>query len=146
LTQGLPIRGIRTSLRAQALGIEVDGHLLYAVAVVVVCYVAEHLGHPDGVLIVDETGFLKKGIKSAGVQRQYSGTAGRVENCQLGVFLAYASPALAENVIRSSQAACSYSCRTPPRRSRLWMRRRVISLTSVSGAGNGRSGRALAMP
>ena len=42
---------------------------------------------PSGVLIVDETGFLKKGVKSAGVQRQYSGTAGRVENCQLGVFL-----------------------------------------------------------
>ncbi|MFF0123387.1 IS701 family transposase [Micromonospora arida] len=56
-------------------------------------YVSEHLGHGDGVLIVDETGFLKKGIKSAGVQRQYSGTAGRTENCQLGVFLAYASPA-----------------------------------------------------
>src|SRR6516164_2992653 len=56
-------------------------------------YVVEHLGDPGGVLIVDETGFLKKGTKSAGVQRQYSGTAGRVENCQLGVFLAYASPA-----------------------------------------------------
>ncbi len=42
-------------------------------------------------LVVDETGFLKKGTKSAGVQRQYSGTAGRVENCQLGVFCAYAS-------------------------------------------------------
>ncbi|MFJ1543273.1 IS701 family transposase [Micromonospora chalcea] len=55
-------------------------------------YVSEHLGHDDGVLIVDETGFLKKGVKSAGVQRQYSGTAGRTENCQLGVFLAYASP------------------------------------------------------
>jgi SRSO17 transposase len=54
-------------------------------------YVAEHLGDPTGVLIVDETGFLKKGVKSAGVQRQYSGTAGRTENCQLGVFLAYAS-------------------------------------------------------
>jgi SRSO17 transposase len=54
-------------------------------------YVVEHLGEPDGVLIVDETGFLKKGTKSAGVQRQYSGTAGRVENCQLGVFLAYAT-------------------------------------------------------
>jgi SRSO17 transposase len=54
-------------------------------------YVAEHLAADDGVLIVDETGFLKKGNKSAGVQRQYSGTAGRVENCQLGVFLAYAS-------------------------------------------------------
>src|SRR6516225_11258405 len=54
-------------------------------------YVVEHLGDPGGVLIVDETGFLKKGVKSAGVQRQYSGTAGRTENCQLGVFLAYAS-------------------------------------------------------
>lgn len=55
-------------------------------------YVVEHLGHRDAVLIVDETGFIKKGTKSAGVQRQYSGTAGRIENCQLGVFLAYASP------------------------------------------------------
>src|SRR5215212_5379485 len=54
-------------------------------------YVAEHLGDPSGVLIVDETGFLKKGTKSAGGQRQYSGTAGRIENCQIGVFLGYAS-------------------------------------------------------
>jgi SRSO17 transposase len=54
-------------------------------------YVVEHLGAPDGVLIIDETGFLKKGTRSAGVARQYSGTAGRVENCQIGVFLAYAS-------------------------------------------------------
>ncbi|GIH97929.1 hypothetical protein Psi01_85590 [Planobispora siamensis] len=56
-------------------------------------YVIEHLGARDGVLIVDETGFLKKGDKSAGVQRQYSGTAGRIENCQLGVFLGYATSA-----------------------------------------------------
>jgi SRSO17 transposase len=49
----------------------------------------EHLGDRDGVLVVDETGFLKKGTRSAGVQRQYSGAAGRIENCQLGVFLAY---------------------------------------------------------
>jgi SRSO17 transposase len=54
-------------------------------------YVVEQLGDPAGVLVVDETGFLKKGSKSAGVQRQYSGTAGRIENCQVGVFLAYAS-------------------------------------------------------
>ncbi len=54
-------------------------------------YVIEHLGAPDGVLIVDETGFLKKGTQSAGVGRQYSGTAGRIENCQIGVFLAYGS-------------------------------------------------------
>ena len=54
-------------------------------------YVIEHLADADAVLAVDETGFLKKGDKSVGVQRQYSGTAGRIENCQIGVFLAYAS-------------------------------------------------------
>ncbi len=54
-------------------------------------YVVEHLGDRSGVLIVDETGFLKKGTKSVGVQRQYSGTAGRIGNCQIGVFLGYAS-------------------------------------------------------
>ena len=54
-------------------------------------YVVEQLGDPDGVLIADDTGFLKKGTRSAGVQRQYSGTAGRTENCQVGVFLGYAS-------------------------------------------------------
>jgi len=53
--------------------------------------VMEHLGDPDGVLVGDETGFLKKGTHSVGVQRQYSGTAGRVENCQIGVFLGYVS-------------------------------------------------------
>ncbi len=55
-------------------------------------YVVEHLGHPDAVLVIDETGFLKKGTKSVGVKRQYCGTAGKRENCQVGVFLAYASP------------------------------------------------------
>ena len=54
-------------------------------------YVIEHLGDPQGVLIIDDTGFLKKGVKSAGVARQYSGTAGRIENCQVGVFMAYRS-------------------------------------------------------
>jgi SRSO17 transposase len=53
-------------------------------------YALENLADPDGVLVVDETGFLKKGERSAGVQRQYSGTAGRIENCQVGVFLAFA--------------------------------------------------------
>ena len=55
-------------------------------------YVVEHLGDPAAVLVIDETGFLKKGAKSVAVKRQYSGTAGRIENCQVGVFLAYASP------------------------------------------------------
>src|SRR5215217_7529583 len=55
-------------------------------------YVVEHLGDDEGgVLIVDETGFLKKGTKSVGVKRQYTGTAGKTENCQVGVFLCYAS-------------------------------------------------------
>jgi SRSO17 transposase len=55
-------------------------------------YVVDHLGDPEGILVVDETGFLKKGDKSAGVQPQYSGAAGRTANAQIGVFLTYASP------------------------------------------------------
>ncbi|WSA82630.1 IS701 family transposase [Streptomyces sp. NBC_01799] len=54
-------------------------------------YVADRLGETGGVLIVDDTGFIKKGTTSAGVQRQYSGTADRTENCQIGVFAAYTS-------------------------------------------------------
>src|SRR3954463_10982502 len=53
--------------------------------------VVEALGDPEAVLVLDETGFLKKGSRSAGVARQYTGTAGRVEDAQVGVFLAYAS-------------------------------------------------------
>jgi SRSO17 transposase len=54
-------------------------------------YVNEALGDPEAVFVVDETGFLKKGEHSAGVQPQYSGTAHQVENCQIGVFLSYAA-------------------------------------------------------
>ena len=54
-------------------------------------YALEALADPDGVLVVDETGFLKKGSHSVGVARQYSGTAGRIENSQIGVFASYAS-------------------------------------------------------
>ena len=54
-------------------------------------YVIESIGSEDGILVVDETGFLKQGKESCGVKRQYSGTAGRIENCQIGVFLSYAS-------------------------------------------------------
>lgn len=54
-------------------------------------YVLEELGSPDAVLIADETGFLKKGVHSVGVKRQYTGTAGRIENSQVGVFLCYTS-------------------------------------------------------
>ena len=54
-------------------------------------YALGTLGDPDGVLVIDETGFLKKGTHSVGVARQYSGTAERIENCQIGVFASYAS-------------------------------------------------------
>ena len=54
-------------------------------------YVVKNLGGPSAVLVADETGFLKKGTRSAGVARQYTGTAGRIENAQVGVFLAYAA-------------------------------------------------------
>jgi SRSO17 transposase len=65
-------------------------------------YLVEHLGDPGAVLVLDETGFVKKGRHSVGVQRQYSGTAGRIENCQVGVFLAYAGakgPALLDRAL-----------------------------------------------
>ena len=54
-------------------------------------YVSENIGEEDGVIVLDETGFLKQGKHSCGVKRQYSGTAGRIENCQIGVFMTYAS-------------------------------------------------------
>jgi SRSO17 transposase len=54
-------------------------------------YVVKNLGGSAAVLVADETGFLKKGTRSAGVARQYTGTAGRIENAQVGVFLAYAA-------------------------------------------------------
>ena len=55
-------------------------------------YVLSRLADPQAVLVIDETGFLKKGNHSVGVQRQYYGTTGQIENCQVGVFLVYATP------------------------------------------------------
>jgi SRSO17 transposase len=55
-------------------------------------FAIERFGDPQGIGVLDETGFLKKGTESVGVARQYSGTAGKVENCQIGVFLSYTSP------------------------------------------------------
>src|SRR4051812_17412565 len=80
-------------------------------------YVVEHLGAADAVLVLDETGFLKKGDKSAGVQRQYSGTAGRIENCQIGVFLGYASRhgwALIDRALYLPQGWSSVGCTMLP--------------------------------
>src|SRR6201995_2659762 len=77
-------------------------------------YVAGHLGSADGVLVADETGFLKKGARSAGVARQDSGTAGRIDNCQIGVFLAYASTkghALIDRALYLPEAWCADAAR-----------------------------------
>lgn len=73
-------------------------------------YADDHLEKKDAVLIVDETGFLKKGRKSVGVQRQYSGTAGRIENCQIGVFLALSTSrghALIDRVLYLPESWCN---------------------------------------
>ncbi|WP_444544792.1 IS701 family transposase [Streptomyces anulatus] len=78
-------------------------------------YMLDHLGG-DGVLIVDETGFLKKGLRSAGVQRQNTGTAGRIENAQVGVFLAYASPRGRALIDRRLYLPKHTWCRDPDRR------------------------------
>ena len=76
-------------------------------------YVVEHLGDEEsGVLIVDETGFLKKGEKSVGVARQYTGTAGKRENCQVGVFLCYASEK--ERPSSTGRCTCRANGRTMP--------------------------------
>jgi SRSO17 transposase len=77
-------------------------------------YVIAHIGSADGVLVVDETGFLKKGTHSAGVARQYSGTAGQVDNCQIGVFLTYASSkghALIDRALYLPEAWCADAAR-----------------------------------
>ena len=79
-------------------------------------YASENLIGPGdpGVLIVDETGFLKKGDKSVGVQRQYSGTAGRIENCQIGVFLALSTSrgrALVDRALYLPESWCSDASR-----------------------------------
>ncbi len=70
------------------------------------------IGDPNGVYVLDETGFLKKGKKSVGVQRQYSGTKGPRENCQIGVFLAYATGAGHTLVDRALYLPSSVGCKT----------------------------------
>src|SRR4051812_49510525 len=79
-------------------------------------YVVEHLGDDDAVLVLDETGFLKTGTKSAGVHRQYSGTAGRVENCQIGVVLGFASRHRRGLVDRALYLPQTWTHAHPPRR------------------------------
>jgi hypothetical protein len=73
-------------------------------------YVVEHLGDPDAVLVVDETGDLKKGSHTVGVQRRYSGTAGRTENCQVAVYLAYATARAHALIDRALYLPRSWTC------------------------------------
>ncbi|MBD1847650.1 transposase [Cyanobacteria bacterium FACHB-63] len=70
-------------------------------------YVLEHLAEPKGVLILDDTGFIKGGQQSVGVQRQYTGTTGQIENCQIGVFLVYATRQSATFIDRELYSAQS---------------------------------------
>ena len=109
-------------------------------------YVVEHLGSADAVLVVDETGDVKKGTASAGVQRQYSGTAGRVENCQVAVFLSYASRRGHALIDRELYLPRSWTCDRPgaPRRASPKGRRSPPSLPGPGhdrpGAGRGHAG------
>jgi SRSO17 transposase len=80
-------------------------------------YALQHLGHPEGVLVGDDTGFEKKGTCSAGVQRQYTGTAGKITNCQIGVFLGYAAPRGRALLDRELYLPASWSS-APARRAR----------------------------
>src|SRR5664280_55760 len=74
-------------------------------------YVVEHLGDPEAVLIIDETGDVKKGSATVGVQRQYTGTAGRVENAQVGVYLVYAGAGGHACSDRAPEAVPAVVCR-----------------------------------
>src|SRR4051794_3972631 len=91
-------------------------------------YVVAHLGDADAVLVLDETGFVKKGTKSVGVQRQYSGTAGRIENCQIGHLVARTGR-LASGAGWCRTAAPSRILGSPPCRSKP---RQPVAITSRS--------------
>src|SRR6516162_6376520 len=73
-------------------------------------YVLEHFADPGAVLVVDETGDLKKGTATVGVQRQYTGTAGRTENAQVAVYLAYAAAAGSAFIDRALYLPRSWTC------------------------------------
>jgi SRSO17 transposase len=85
------------------------------------------IGDPGGVLIADETGFVKKGTASAGVQRQYTGTTGKIDSCQIGVFLAYASIGRWRGLVRerSGVAEVQLSCGAVRERMRVSPRARI---------------------
>jgi SRSO17 transposase len=92
-------------------------------------WLIERLGHPDGVLIGDETRFVKKGTGSVGVQRQYTGTAGRIENSQVAVFLAYASPHGRGLIDRRLYLPETTWCEQPERRTAAGVPRQTVFAT-----------------
>ena len=102
-------------------------------------------GDLDSVLVVDETGFLKKGTKSAGVKRQYSGTAGRIENCQIGVFLAYAGRHGYGLIDRELYLPQSWTedwprCHQAGVPRQRWVPHQAAACPQDAGAGHGRQG------
>ena len=116
-------------------------------------YVVEQLGDPRAVLVIDETGILKQGTKSVGVKRQYSGTAGRIETCQIGVFLTSAAPeghVLLDRELylpgdwakdserrREAGVPAAVTCATKPQLAQQ-MLERALAAGVVSGVGDGR--------
>jgi SRSO17 transposase len=89
-------------------------------------HVSQHLHDPQAVLVLDEAGFLKKDTKSVAVQRQYSGTAGPIENCQIGVFVADASPKGRTLIDREPYLARSWADNAAHRQKQAFpMRRRL---------------------
>jgi SRSO17 transposase len=91
-------------------------------------YAMRHLGDPGGVLVGDDTGFEKKGACSAGVQRQYTGTAGKITNCQIGVFLGYAAPRGRVLLDRELYLPASWTA-APDRRARAKVPEQVVFAT-----------------
>jgi hypothetical protein len=96
-------------------------------------FVTGHLGDPDAVLAVDETGDLKKGTATAGVQRQYTGTAGRIENSQVAVYLGYAAPGGHALIDRGALPACLLEGRPCPLPGRWHTRRRGVRDQAATG-------------
>jgi SRSO17 transposase len=94
-------------------------------------YVVDHLGDPGAVLVVDETGDLKKGTHTVGVQRQYTGTAGRIENAQVGVYLVYAAEAGHAFIDRALYLPKSWTSGTPVAILRLGCGRSRLHLIGV---------------
>src|SRR6476620_6274542 len=101
-------------------------------------YVLEHFADPGAVLVVDETGDIKKGMATVGTQRQYTGTAGRTENAQVAVYLAYAAPAGSAFIDLGFVPAPVLDVRSGPVRRRRDPRRHPVRHQARAGPGDDR--------